>query len=444
MDTKILTVRSINDKGEGLAFTEDKEIFLSDALPGEKVEVIVGKPFAAGSKRCSGEIVKFLSKNADRQDPFCPYFGECGGCQLQHWTLKAQLHYKKENIKTALKSCGVTLEPENFAEEKRPQICRFKTIRYFKNVDGKIKAGFYKKRSHDLIEIDKCALEPLWFSEFIQDLTGLFNLKDLKAYDENTGKGLIRNVMLRDGGLQRLALICTTDLLSDDLKDALINLAKKHQINSLNYLVNDAKGNRILGDKSLVIYGNEYMLAKLGGLLFKVRPHAFLQVNPYATLELYQKAVSWCGENKSAVALDLCCGVGTMSLFLASHFKQVIGIEIVEDAISAAKENADLNGINNVSFIASDLKKILPSLINENVKAVIADPARAGLGEANCRALNRLKGDVKLALIFCSLTALKRDLPVLLKGGWKINNVQGVDMFPHSTHVETLVLLSKK
>ena len=133
-----------------------------------------------------------------------------------------------------------------------------------------------------------------------------------------------------------------------------------------------------------------------------------------------------------------------MSLFLASHFKQVIGIEIVEDAISAAKENADLNGINNVSFIASDLKKILPSLINENVKAVIADPARAGLGEANCRALNRLKGNVKLALIFCSLTALKRDLPVLLKGGWKINNVQGVDMFPHSTHVETLVLLSKK
>ena len=443
MDTKILTVRSINDKGEGLAFTENKEIFLADALPGEKVEAIVGKPFADGSKRCPGKIVKYLSKSEERQDPLCSYFGECGGCQLQHWSLKAQLQYKKDNIKVALESCGVTLEPDNFSEETRPQICRYKTIRYFKNIDGKINAGFYKKRSHDLIKIDKCVLEPIWFSEFIKDLTELFNVMGLKAYDENTHTGLVRNVMLRDGSLQRLALICTTDLLSDKVKSALSLLGKKHQINSLNYLVNDVKGNRILGDKSLIVYGKEYMQAKLGGLSFKVRPHAFLQVNPYATLELYQKAVSWCGENKSAVALDLCCGVGTMSLFLAPHFKQVIGIEIVEDAIAAAKENADLNGINNVSFIASDLKKILPSLINENVKAVIADPARAGLGEANCRALNKLKGGVKLALIFCSLTALKRDLPILLKGGWKIFKVQGVDMFPHSTHVETLVLLAK-
>ena len=443
MDTKILTVRTINDKGVGLAFTEGKEIFLADALPGEKVEVIIGKPFVDGSKRCPGEIVKYLSKSEDRQEPLCPYFGECGGCQLQHWSLKAQLKYKKENIKAALASCGVTLDPDNFSEEKRPQICRYKTIRYFKNIDGKINAGFYKKRSHDLIKIDKCVLEPIWFSEFIQDITDLFNEMGLKAYDENTHQGLVRNVMLRDGSLQRLALICTTDLLSDEVKNALVELSQKHQINSLNYLVNDAKGNRILGDKSQVVYGKEYMQAKLGGLLFKVRPHAFLQVNPYATLELYQKAVAWCGENKSAVALDLCCGVGTMSLFLAPHFKQVIGIEIVDDAIAAAKENADLNGINNVSFIASDLKKILPSLINENVKAVIADPARAGLGEVNCRALNRLKGGVKLALIFCSLTALKRDLPILLKGGWEICKVQGVDMFPHSTHVETLVLLVK-
>lgn len=444
MDTKILTVSSINDKGEGLAFTEGKEIFLDNALPGEKVNAVIGDPFAAGSKRCPGKVVSFLTQSEDRREPFCPYFKDCGGCQLQHWSLKAQHQYKKEQIKAALKSCKITLDPEAFADEDRPQICRYKTIRYFKNADGKIKAGFYKKRSHDLIEVDKCALEPEWFSAFLQDITALFNSFSLKAYDEITNNGLIRNVMLRDGKPQRLALICTTELLSEDLKKSLIKLAQKHQINSLNYLVNDAKGNRILGDKSIVLFGNEYMQAELCGHLFNVRPHAFLQVNPYATFELYKKAVAWCGENKSALALDLCCGVGTMSLLLASHFKKVIGVEIVEEAVAAAKENAQLNKYDNVSFIASDLKKVLSSLINENVKAVIADPARAGLGEANCRALNRLKGKVKLALIFCSLTALKRDLPILLKGGWKIHQIQGVDMFPHSTHVETLVLLAKK
>ena len=443
MTENFIKISILNDNGEGIAFTEGKEVYFKDALPGETVVANIGAPFAKGSKRCPGTIIKRLEDNKERVNPFCSHFFKCGGCQLQHLSLKGQQEYKKEKIQEALDEVGVKVKVKNFSQEKRDLICRYKTVRYFKDSSQGLVCGFYKARSHELEEVVACPLEPLWFGVFITDLLSVLNSFKVTAYNEIIKQGVIRNLMLRDGKDERLALLSFTKKPSDFLFKALQELGNKYALNSFSYFINDSSGNKILSDSCKVIYANDCFTAKLFNLSFKVSPQSFLQVNPQATEELYKKAVTWCGEYKEALALDLCCGVGTMTLAMAPNFKKVIGVEIVDKAIEMAKENAVLNNANNVSFIVSDLKEVLPSLINDNVKAVIVDPARVGLGDANCRALNRLKGPVKLAAIFCSLTALKRDLPVLLKGCWKVHEVQGVDMFPQTTHVETVVLLSK-
>lgn len=573
-ELQTVTIAKLSAHGEGIAFTENAEIYVPQALVGEKLELEVGEPFVEGSKRRPGKIVKVLEGSKEREcNVPCRHYAECGGCQLMHLKYMAQLESKNQDIKQALDkvwakaymSCKKPLE-NNLLIAKLDQVvgmadsassvCRFKSIRYFAQIDGHLKSGFFAPRTHNLVHVEQCMLEPLRFSEIANKLTLVLDQGQAQAFtapapikaekyskkrkiesmqeinldlsldkaslEGNTNintttatnitatttttelQTKVKALVLREGdaGEILVCLLVATEL-SSNLRALLQDFACKEGIASFYVGLNSSVGNSLFTDQLELLYGKAHITKTILGQHFKVGPNTFLQVNYEICEKLYAAAVAHCSEAycsvtsskdergatvlasnattmgtasdiysdtplttlvkssvaldasktqpilDSGIALDLCCGVGTMSLALAKHFKHVIGVEIVELAVEAAYENAVANNFdeNSVRFIASDLSKVLPSLLKpyeqQPVRAVIADPARVGIGEENARLLSKLKSPCRISLIYCALPALQRELPVFLKGGFKVDKIQGFDMFPHSSHIETLVCLSK-
>lgn len=485
-DHVVVTVQKQSPQGDGIAFCGDKEIYIPLGLCGEEVEVELGQPFARGSKRCPGKVLRYIKPSAlrvDAADYECPAYEQCGGCQVMHVQYKEQLRLKQSDIAAALREVEATvghdLQIDQCLSEVVPcnvRPCRFKSLRYFANVKGQLDLGFYAARSHELVAVESCPLEPARFATLSHSLLRCCRELQLPAYDEGAAaaaagagavtavaadaQGQLRALLLRQGdGDEILGCLIVSGPLPDAAKQALAQWAEREKVTSFSLGYNSKAGNALFTADIELLHGKAGITKTLMGLKFNVFVPTFLQVNYEICEQLYQAAIAHCvagrdaesssSESSSEVALDLCCGVGTMTLALAQHFAHVVGVEIVPEAISAAADNAQLNGITNTRFIAADLKQVLPRLLKEQkqqgkqVRAIIADPARVGLGAANVKALAAVAGPCKLSLIFCALPALKRDLPELLKRGFKIDYVQGFDMFPYSSHVETLVLLSK-
>ncbi|SFS39701.1 23S rRNA (uracil1939-C5)-methyltransferase [Succinivibrio dextrinosolvens] len=439
-----IVISEVNSFGQGIAYYEDSEIYVEGALEGEELLVEIGAPFANGSKRRPGKIISFVRKSEDRAENFNelehPSIYAYG-----HMTYEASLRKKKQDIMAAVKKAGLSadlVEGMQSCDISKPS--RFKSIRHFALDNDRIINGFYKSRSHDVIEISSSKFEPAWFSDFANKLCSKLTEKKVSVYDELSGRGELRALFLRDTIEGKLCTLIVSSKASEELKNTYLNIARQFAIDSVYINVNSEKGNRILGDTTYLVAGREKVELPLCGYRYAAGPHTFLQVNyPIAKL-LYEEAVRWCGVDKESVALDLCCGVGTMSLCLSPSFKEVHGIEIVEDSIIAAKDNAKLNGIDNVFFEVADITRGIPDYLkNKSIKAIICDPARAGIGDKACLQLCKLKSPLKLAYIFCSLTALSKDLKSLCSNGFKVKAVKGFDMFPFSSHVETICLLEK-
>lgn len=519
-----VVIQKQSPQGDGIAFHEGKELYIPYALCGEVVEVKGSAPFASGSKRYPCQIVHYIKESEQRvatADYECSLFERCGGCQLMHESYGEQLRSKKAAIIAAMReverACGQDLALEQnvkdvVACEARP--CRFKSLRYFgSSAQGQLALGFYSARSHELIAVEQCPLEPLRFAQLSQSLLQCCQDLHLTAYDEVAAAadvaatplkakgrkkagvkgagavnalnhnvslalhGQLRALLLRQGdGDEILGCLIVSGALSDEAKQALKQWAEREHLSSFSLGYNSQLGNALFTSDIELLHGKEWITKTLLGLQYKVSAPTFLQVNYPICEQLYQAAIAHCckpvpvkakkaqsqgnanadseqNHDKNAdvnvVALDLCCGVGTMTLALARHFPQVWGVELVPEAVAAAQENARINGMEQTQFVAGDLKKALPQLLKEQknqgnkVRAIIADPSRAGLGPAVIKALAKVVRPCRLSLIFCALPALQRDLPELLRQGFKLEMVQGFDMFPHSSHVETLVLLSK-
>lgn len=466
VDTKAtaeVTISARSRHGEGIAFYHGKEIYILQALEGERLKVAIGAPFVPNSKRCPGTILEVITASpyrvsAQEQQQNCAYYGRCGGCQLTHVSLEGQLAYKRADIIAALST--VVPDAESLVREVVPTTqrpCRFKSIRYaapqVKGAFSPFKLGFYAPNSHDLVPLTQCPLEPKRFAQVAKALEHTLNELGFPCYDEQ-GKqscAALRAVQLRLGDNDAVsALLIMSDEVSEAVKASLKACAQKLSLESLSLGINKKPGNALFTREIECIAGMPAIPKTLLGSRFAVYPNTFLQVNYEICTKLYEQAIAHCvGAPRHQRALDLCCGVGTMTLGLAQHFDQVVGVEIVAESIAAAKANAANNGLEKkCDFIAADMTKELPRLMASAqaapFSAIIADPARVGLGEENARLLAKVKGPCRMALIFCALPALKRDLPPLLKGGFSIDYVQGFDMFPHSQHVETLVCLSKK
>lgn len=444
-----LEVTSLSDKGEGLACARGMELYVAGALPGDRMRVRVLPAFVAGSKRHPVEILETLVCSDAHAEPadVCPHQGECGGCPLGAMSYEAQLVFKRTLIEKALKEGDVKYADEIAMTPSARRNTRFKSIRYFGQGPEGVISGFYQSRSHRICKVGACPLEQAWFGELAERICAVAAEHDLKAYDEISHKGHLRALMMRDckdGG--RLCVLSHNEELPAEFVRDLKHVYEEFAIRAGFTQQNRGTGNRVLAGQMIPLTSDRQVEVTLGGFRFMAGPNTFLQVNYPVAEALYTAAVSWCGKDPQAMALDLCCGSGTMTLPLSRHFSQVTGVEIVEEAVAAARDNAALNAVANADFIAADLKKVIGSLVKNDglpVRAVIADPARVGLGAENCRALGRLRGSVRLAVIFCGLKALARDLPLLMKSGFRLRRVRGFDMFPGSMGVETLVCLEK-
>lgn len=437
-----LYVEKLNDKGQGIAHYENYEIYLEGVIDGETVLVKIDAPFANGSKRRPGKVLKIIKASPDRED--------YKDASLQSVMSFGPISYegtfkrKQQMIAHALKKAGIdncNLKPIEKADLTKPS--RYKSIRYFAKQDDRIVNGFYKVHSHEVIAVSNCSLEPKWFSSLANELCEFFTKENLTVYDETTQQGLLRSLLLRDTIKEKMAVLVVSKKPSNIFIERL-KTEFKDKVDSLYLNVNEANSNKILSDEMILISGKAEISLDLCGFNYKAGPYTFLQVNYPVAQKMYEKAVSFCGEDKDKTALDLCCGVGTMTLPLSKNFKKVIGVEIVPESIADAIENAKHNHIENTEFIVGDIREVINSLVKaKDISSIICDPSRVGIGDDACKALSELNSPIKLAYIFCSLKALERDLKSLKDSGFVIDEVQGFDMFPYSSHIETVVLLSK-
>lgn len=438
--TCICKVHSLSPKGEGIVFFEDKEIYVKGALPLEEVEIVIGEPFVKGSKRCPGKLINIVKPNPDRADS-TQVKSLGGACVLGSFKYEWTLNYKRDLISKALADINLKYPVPEVVASDFSQIVRNKTIRYFAKSSGKLINGFYKQRTHEVEEIRSCVLEPQWFTDFSLKLCEA--LEKVDVYDETLKSGILKSLLLRDCG-ERLAMLIVASSPNSDLIEKFKVTATQFNVKALFICINPYEGNSVIKGEILSIGEIQYIEETFFDYKFKVGPSTFLQVNHAIAQQIYNEAVDFCLKAKQHnQALDLCCGVGTMTLGLSRHFKHVTGIEIVEASVNAAKDNALCNQVDNVSFIAGDLKEKIASCISSEVCAVIADPARVGLGDETCESLAKLPRGACLSLIFCSLTALKRDLKKLLDLGFELVAIKGFDMFPYTNHVETVVLMSR-
>jgi len=440
-----MDITALNSEGQGVGRIDGYAVFVPGALPGETVRALIIK---AGSGYGVGKLVEVLVKSPERMQPECPCESRCGGCTIQHLSYPAQLAYKRKQVEDAFlrigKFQGLTVQPV-LGMEDTPWQYRNKGSFPIGLVDGRVEIGFYAPRSHRLIPLEDCLIEKETVVLAAQTVRDWANQYRIAPYAEETKKGLLRHVVARTTvhGHVMVTVVATGKL---PYQDALIEQlqSRVEGLKSIYLNINDAPTNVITGRKYVLLWGDETIEEELCGLRFMVHPASFLQVNSLQTQRLYQTALDLLTLDGSERLVDAYCGIGTISLLAARYAKQVIGIETVAPAIEDAKKNAKRNGIENVGFICAPAEQMLPQLVQkgESVDAIIADPPRKGCEKPFLDAVIA-SGVKKMAYVSCNPATLARDCRILVDGGFGIKKIQPVDMFPHTAHVETVVLMSR-
>ena len=364
-----LSVSTLSEYGEGISYWQGYEVYLKGVLPGETVLASIGQPFTQGSKRCPGRVLALLKQSSDRRADYCRYCDRCGGCPLGLMNYNAQLRVKRELVLAALNETGLDAGLlSSYVPSPVETFWRNKTIRYFgTDLNGKLTAGFFSSRSHVLVQIESCAAEPQWFSEVTDAICTLFSSWNFPVH--GAGKSGLRALLLRDCDGGRLGLLISSEVLSSAQCSSLRDFASLHKFASFSFMRNSAAGNALLQGETQLLYGEQTVSTVIGPFTYAVGPQTFLQVNRRVTETLYSDAVNWCGNGGKAV--DLCCGIGTMTLRLAVNFESVRGLEIVESSCEAARKNALVNSISNTEFVCADIAKDLNKWLDSDVEAVV-------------------------------------------------------------------------
>lgn len=442
-------IEDIGVNGEGIGKADGYPLFIKDTVPGDIVQGIVTK---AQSKYGYGRALKIITPSPDRVEALCPIAKRCGGCQLQEMSYERQLVYKREKVRNNLdrigKLKGYTLHDTIGCENHY----RYRNKSQFpigKNKEGRIIAGFYAGRTHEIIECKDCLIGIEENKEILKIIIGHMEKYGIEPYDEKTHKGLVRHVLIRKGfatGEIMVSVVINGDkiMACEELVGNLVENIEGMKDISLN--INKQRTNVILGDRVVTLYGDGYITDFIGDVKFRISPLSFYQVNPAQTRVLYGKALEYAGLTGEETVFDLYCGVGTISLFLARSAKKVYGVEIVPQAIEDAKVNAGINGIDNVEFFVGKAEEVIPELYeNEGIQAdvVVVDPPRKGCDERLLETIVRMEPR-RVVYVSCDSATLARDLRYLSENGFGVEEVQPADMFAQGVHVETVVLMSRK
>lgn len=375
----------------------------------------------------------------------CPLYKKCGGCQLQNMNYEEQLSFKQAKTIKYLGRFGHVEEIIGMAE---PYHYRNKVQAAFGTTrGGKIISGVYQSSSHNIVLVDECMLEDKIADEIIVDIRKMLPKFKLTAYNEDTGKGFLRHVLVKRGfstGEVMVVLVTGTNIFPAK-KDFLRELLRQHkEITTVIWNINPSKTSLVLGKKEEVLYGSGYIEDILCGKRFRISAKSFYQINPIQTEKLYNTAIEFADLTGKETVLDAYCGIGTIGLVALDKAKQVIGVELNEDAVRDAKMNAKLNRAENIRFFCADAGRFMVAMAEEREKVdvVFMDPPRAGSDIPFLKSVVTLRPQ-KVVYVSCSVETQARDLTYLCRNGYKVKRIQPVDMFPHTNHVETVVLLSR-
>lgn len=381
----------------------------------------------------------------NKQFPVCPLYKRCGGCRLWNMTYEQQLSFKQVKcIRLLGKFCHV----REIIGMKNPYHYRNKVQAAFTcDRRGNIISGVYQSASHRVVAVENCLTEDTVADEIIGTIRKLLKSFKLKPYNEDTGQGFLRHVLVKRGFKSgQIMVVLVTGTTDFPKKRAFVNalLGAHPDITTIIQNVNNRKTSLVLGNKSEVLYGSGKIEEQLGGFTFRISPKAFYQINPEGTEILYNKALEFADLHGTETVIDAYCGTGTIGIFAARSAKAVLGVELNSDAVHDAVENARLNDIKNIRFINADAGDFMTHMAEQGEKAdvVIMDPPRTGSSPSFLRSVAKLSPE-KVVYISCNPETLARDLYILVKHGYKVKKIQPVDMFPHTDHVESVVLMSK-
>lgn len=431
--------------GAGVAKVDGYPLFIPNGLPGEKAKVKVIK---TGKGYGFGRLVELYEKSPYRVEVESSDTHKYGGCQLEHISYEGQLKYKENQVRQVLTRIGkledVIVHP--ILGMDNPWHYRNKAQVPVGEKDGKLIAGFFKPRSHEIVDTDESLIQLPEINEAIQAVKEICNDLKIPAYQEETHKGVLRHIMARYGQQTgELMVVIITRTNDIPTKNQLVEeiVARLPKVKSIVHNINSKRTNVILGEKTTVLWGNDVIYDFIGDVKFAISALSFYQVNPVQTKVLYDKALEYAGLNGEESVIDAYCGIGTISLFLAQKAKKVFGVEVVPEAIEDAKRNAELNGIINAEFAAGEAEVVIPKWYKEgnNADVLVVDPPRKGCDETFLQTIIEMKPQ-KVVYVSCNPATLARDLRILEDGGYKTVEVQPVDMFPQTTHVECCVLLN--
>ncbi|MBI6027621.1 23S rRNA (uracil(1939)-C(5))-methyltransferase RlmD [Clostridium perfringens] len=447
----IFDIISQGYEGEGIAKIDNKyPIFIEGALKGEKVKVRIVK---VNKNFAYGKLMEVLEASEERVNPPCAIYKRCGGCKLQHASYKAQLDFKWDRVKDCVSKIG-KLDPSIVKYPlgmENPWRYRNKVQLPIGLINGEVKIGFFAPRSHDIIDMESCLIQDEIGDKVVKltrEWIEKFNIRPYNVDGEYDEKGIVRHIMIRRGfTTNEVMIVLVTNGEKLPHKEEFVDLMVKNipGIKSVIQNINSKKTNVILGLESKTLWGEDTISDYIGDFRFNISPLSFFQVNPIQTEVLYGKALEYANLTGNEEVFDAYCGTGTITLFLSQKAKKVYGVEIIPQAIDNAWINAKENKVENVEFFVGESEVVIPDLINKGVKAdvVVVDPPRKGCDKKLLDAITNIDAK-KIVYVSCDPSTLGRDLKVLEENGYKTLEVQPVDMFPNTAHVETVVLMSRK
>jgi len=465
-----LKIEDMSAEGQGIGRVEGMTVFVDGAVVGDVIKAELTK---LKKNYAFGRLVEILEPSADRVEPACACAKDCGGCSLQHMSYEEQLAWKRKTVTDKLSRIGGIENPVVHNTIGMDKPWRYRNKAQFPvsaagapaagkvpgNFPGLASVGFYRAKSHQVVNVDECLIQSKPAEALALALREYMREAHVPAYDEKTGKGLIRHLIVKTafGTGEVMAILVINgksipngEKLAYRMDDAVASLdpdpetGVEYSLESIILNTNKRKTSEVMGEECVTLAGKPTISDRIGKLNFEISPLSFYQVNPVQMVKLYDKALEYAGLTGKETVLDLYCGVGTIGLYCASRAGKVIGIESVMSAVLDANRNAVINGIVNAEFICGKAEEELPKLLEKGIKAdvVVLDPPRAGCDPTLLEAVAEAKPD-RLVYVSCDPATLARDVKILTEKGYRFAEAQPVDMFPHTVHVESIVLMSR-
>ncbi len=447
-DQHIVEITDMGDSGEGIGKVDGFTFFVGGAVIGDTLKV---KIKTLKKSYAMAKMVEIIEPSAFRQKSDCPHFPECGGCQLRHVTYEAQLDMKRAKVKSTLERIGgfKDIEVEPVLGMEKPYHYRNKCQFPTGEKDGRNIIGFYKRKSHEVQELNACHLQSELADNIVRTIKEWTNTFPITIYNEKSHTGLLRHVMLRESDAtgEMMVVLVINGTSVPFVKELVATLTEQYpKIATIVINKNNKRGNRVLGFDNELLFGDGKITDTIDDLKFEISPLSFFQINNEQTVKLYSKALEYADLQGEEIVYDIYSGIGTISLFLAKKAKHVYGVESISAAVKDAEQNAIRNGVENTTFITAKAEDEVPKMYAKGIigDVIVVDPPRKGCEEAVLDTMLQM-GPKRIVYVSCKESTLARDLKYLCENGpYEIEVVQPVDMFPWTSHVETVVALYKK